>query len=128
MTVSIDSKEKLLYVATEGGWEKVIGFTCKFNDIEASLFAIKDELIVSELTSGARIYSFPLNAIDMIECDTKVKFMVFMQQKLEWLSYKMFDISGITPQRLNERAKKQLGSYSKEFGPMPPIEIMEDFK
>ena len=120
MTVSIDSKEKLLYVATEGGWEKVIGFTCKFNDIEASLFATKDELTVSELTSGARIYSFPLNAIDMIECDTKVKFMVFMWQKLEWLSS-----VGITPQRLNERAKKQLDSYSKEFGPMPPIEIME---
>ena len=125
MTVSIDSKEKLLYVATEGGWEKVIGFTCKFNDIEASLFATKDELIVSELTSGARIYSFLLNAIDMIECDTKVKFMALMRQKLEWLSYKMFDISGITPQRLNERAKKQLDSYSKEFGPMPPIEIVE---
>jgi len=123
MTVSIDSKEKLLYVATEGGWEKVIGFTCKFNGIEASLFATKDELIVSELTSGARIYSFPLNAIDTVECDTKAKFMVFMQQKLEWLSS-----VGITPQRLNERAKKQLDSYSKEFCPMPPIEIMEDFK
>ena len=120
MTVSIDPREKWLYVATEGGWEKVIGFTCKFNDIEASLFATKDELTVSELTSGARIYSFPLNAIDTVECDTKAKFMVFMQQKLEWLSS-----VGITPQRLNERAKKQLDSYSKEFGPMPPIEIME---
>jgi len=127
MTVSIDPQEKWLYVATEGGWVKVMGFTCKFNDIEASLFATKDELTVSELTSGARIYSFPLNAIDMLECDTKVKFLVFMQQKLEWLSYKMFDISGIAPQRWNERAKKQLDSYSKEFGPMPPIEIMEDF-
>lgn len=127
MTVSIDSKEKLLYVATEGGWEKVIGFTCKFNDIEASLFATKDELIVSELTSGARIYSFPLNAIDMIECDTKVKFMVFMRQKLERLSSEMFDLAGIAPQRFNEHAKKQLDSYSKEFGPMPPIKIVEDF-
>ena len=120
MTVSIDPQEKWLYVATEGGWEKVLGFTCKFNDIEASLFATKDELIVSELTSGARIYSFPLNAIDMIECDTKIKFLVFMQQKLERLSF-----AGVTPQRLNERAKKQLDYYTKEFGPMPPIEIME---
>ena len=125
MTVSIDPQEKWLYMATEGGWEKVIGFTCKFNGIEASLFATKDELIVSELTSGARIYSFPLNAIDMIECDTKMKFIVFMQQKLEWLSSKMFDFAGVTPQRLNERAKKQLDYYTKEFGPMPPIVKLE---
>ena len=123
MTISIDPQEKNIWLASNRGWVEVIGFTCKFNDIEASLFATKDELIVSELTSGARIYSFPLNAIDMIECDTKVKFMVFMRQKLEWLSS-----VGIIPQRLNERAKKQLDSYSKEFGPMPPIEIMEDFK
>lgn len=128
MTVSIDPKEKLLYVATEGGWEKVRGFTCKFNDIEASLFVTKDELIVSELTSGTRIYSFSLNVIDTIECDTKIKLLVFMQQKLEWLSSKMFDFAGMTPRRLKERVKKQLDSYSKEFGPMPAIEIAEDFK
>ena len=123
MTISIDPQEKNIWLASNHGWKKVIGFTCKFNGIEVSIFATKDELIVSELTSGTRICVFPLNAIDVIECDTKAKFMVFMRQKLERLSS-----AGIAPQRFNERAKKQLDYYTKEFGPMPPIKIMEDFK
>ena len=133
MTVSIDPQEKWLYVATESGWGKVVGMTCAINGLKCSVFfkPIDDKgtlvIVVSELSSGCSICKIPLNFFTVLMCDTKAKTLDLMRAELEDFSKKLTDNKSITMDDIASEANAKLVEYTDKFGPMPPIEIMEDF-
>lgn len=133
MTVSIDPQEKWLYVATGDGWKKVVGMTCAINGLKCSAFFELTEdkgrfIAVSELSSGYSICNIPLNLLTALMCDTKAKALDLMRVKLEDLSKMLMDDKSITMDDIASEANAKLVEYVDKFGPMPPIEIMEDSK
>ena len=131
MTVSIDPQEKWLYVATEGGWGKVVGMTCAINGLKCSVFfkPIDDKgtfvIAVSELSSGCSIYKITIDFLTALMCDTKAKTLDLLRAELEDFSKKLADNKSITMDDIASKANAKLVEYTDKFGPMPPIEIME---
>lgn len=132
VTVSIDPQEKLLYVATEDGWGKRVGFTCELNGLKCSAIIARHKFgavfIVNELLSGCKMFSSQINVFDLLNCDTKEKTLVLIEEKLERFAEMLLDDKSITMDDITNEANTKLAEYKKKFGPMPPIEIMEDFK
>lgn len=133
MTVSIDPQEKWLYVATKSGWVKVVGMTCAINSLKCSVFfkPIDDKgtfaIVVSELLSGCSIYKITIDFLTALMCDTKAKTLDLTRAELEDFSKKLTDNKSITIDDIVSEANAKLVAYTDKFGPMPPIEIMEDF-
>lgn len=131
MTISIDPQEKWLYIATTDGWDKKVGFTCDLNGLKCSAVIARHKygavFIVSELLSGRKMFSSQINVFDLLSCDTKEKTLVLVEEKLERFA-EMLSKSGMSMSGITGLANVALAEHVKKFGPMPPIEIMEDFK
>lgn len=131
MTVSIDPQEKWVWWAVSDGWMKKAGMTCEVDDLNCSAVFMKTDfgvvLVISELTSGIMVYKFPISTVEIIMSGTKERTIELTKEKLELL-LEMLSENEISADDITNETNTKLAEYTKKFGPMPPIEIMEDFK
>ncbi len=129
MTILIDPQEKLLYLATPNGWVKKVGFACKLNGLKCSVVINKKvfgaDLIVSDLSSGYRIHSFVLSLFDLLNCDTKEKTLVLIEEQLERLA-EILRSNKISAAEIANRANVEIAKHMNKFGPMPPMLNFEE--
>lgn len=75
-TVQIDPQEKYIWVATDKGWRKQVGFTADVNGIAVTLFArprqlFSADLVVSLRESGIKLVEILISINEVMKSDTK---------------------------------------------------------
>lgn len=129
MTIKIDTQEKWIWMATNNGWEKLIGQVCSINDLKVTAAIQPDKngnarLIIRDLASGLIIYKSYLTDFEMLFGSTKEKAMSIMEDKLKE-SEEIFKSENIDINDIKKRSDNFLKGYVSEFGPMPEIEKAE---
>ena len=120
--ITVDTQEYNVWLACEKGWKKAAGHIVRINGIDFS-FVIHDmfnpKLLISGLTSGAKVVDVELFILEVINCDTKEKTLQMMHEYA-------IKLSEAIPDRIQELEKSALLSYVSEFGDMPEITPFAD--
>lgn len=121
--VKVHEQEKTFYLAADGwipmaGHEITIGkhrFCATPNGD-----ALQNVIIISEVTSGAKLTAIKLDFFDLIVMDDKSKYMEFLRLKAR----KLADLLSARKDLDDQIEKMKLLAISK-FGPKPPTEIID---
>ena len=119
--ITVGTQEYNVWLACEKGWKKAAGHIVTINGIDFSFVIhgmFNPKLLISGLTSGAKVVDVELFILEVINCDTKEKTLQMMHEYAVKLSEAI-------PDNFNERIqgleKSALLSYVSEFGDMPEI-------
>ena len=124
--ITVGTQEYNVWLACEKGWKKAAGHIVTINGIDFSFVIhgmFNPKLLISGLTSGAKVVDVELFILEVINCDTKEKTLQMMHEYAVKLSEAI-------PDNFNERIqgleKSALLSYVSEFGDMPEITPFAD--
>lgn len=121
--IKIHDQEIKAWIAKTDGWVAVYGVKATIAGIDCSLVTHQEngipKILVSELTTGAKIIDFEVSMFDFIAADTKEKAFVLFKP----IAQQTLDLI----QRVGiDKVKKQIESTKKDtvkrLGEMPKIE------
>lgn len=129
--VVVDPQEYYLWIACDNGWRRMAGHVATIQGIKFSIIAMPDkendgmELVFSSLDSGSKFQSVPINVLEFMICDTKEKTLA---QYAESSIVPLATIDRIGKERVLDVIKQSAKENEKNFGAMPQIEVLEDFR
>jgi len=116
MKINVNEQAKQFYLATEKEWQPVFGHEVTIGDHRFSMVAIKNKIVVSEVTTGAKTYVYHLNVIDTLISASKEGTMELYKKVAE----KMREI--VTKHgNFDEMVKLVKEQVNNKLGEMPPI-------
>lgn len=127
-TVQIDPQEKYIWVATDKGWRKQVGFTADVDGIAVTLFArprhlFSADLVVSLRESGIKLVEIPISINEVMESDTKESTLSLFIRTLQILSD---ELNPEMVKKIINIEQSEYDDYKTKFGKRPSITIVDD--
>lgn len=126
--VQIDPQEKYIWVATDKGWRKQVGFTAIVNGIAVTLFArprhlFSADLVVSLRESGIKLVEIPISDNEIMKSDTKEATLSLFIRNLQILSD---ELNPEMVQKIINKEQSEYDGYKTKYGKRPLITIVDD--
>lgn len=127
-TVQIDPQEKYIWVATDKGWRKQVGFTADVNGIAVTLFArprqlFSADLVVSLRESGIKLVEILISINEVMKSDTKEATLSLFIRNLQILSD---ELNPKMVQKIINKEQSEYDNYKARYGKRPLITIVDD--
>lgn len=123
--ITLRDKEIIAQLSYEDGWKPAAGVKVTIRGIDFS-FVFKNlnspVLVISELTSGAKLYEYKLTLLELLENSTKEQTYEFIRKfakKVEML----IDSYGL--EKIKKKVKDSKEKSEIKFGKMPEIRDCE---
>jgi hypothetical protein len=121
LKVEVNEQPKKFHVALKDKWHPVFGHELKLGQYSFSIVATPKNIILSEATSGVKIFSIPMNIAIYTLTTTKEDTMSFYYEIGNKLKQIIENDSNFDS-RLEELKKQS----SDNLGEMPPIEDIDE--
>ena len=127
-TVQMDPQEKYIWVATNRGWRKQVGFTANVNGIAVTLFArprhlFSADLVVSLRESGIKLVEVPISINEVMKSDTKEATLSLFHRNLKILSD---ELNSEMVQKIIKKEQSEYDGYKTKYGKRPLITVIDD--
>ncbi|MEK4150936.1 hypothetical protein [Carnobacterium sp. FSL E2-0243] len=123
--IKLRDKEIIAQLSYEDGWKPAVGVKVTIKGIDFS-FVFKNlnspVLVISELSSGAKLYEYKLTLLELLETTTKEQTYAFIRKfakKVEML----IDSYGL--EKIKKKVKDSKEKSEIKFGKMPEIRDCE---
>lgn len=120
MKISVDEQTKRFYLASTN-WVPLVGHEIKVGNYRFSAVFTNNQLVVSEVTSGTKVFSEPLNLALAMSTSTKEDTMLYFEKvlgkRLDYLIQNRTDFDKII--------EKARGNADDRLGNMPTIEYVD---
>lgn len=119
MKITVNEQTQRFYLAT-GKWKSVVGHEIKVGKYRFCAIPLKDNVNVSEVTSGTKVFTIPMNLEIMMATESKKGSMKFFHKIGESLNRVIEGANDFNAQ-LEEMKKIAFD----RLGKMPPIENID---
>ena len=125
--IKVNMQEVAVWLSMSNGWQKQAGFIITVNDIDFSFvpFRLKNNsmyILVSELTSGAKVVEFPLGPLEFAMAATKEGTLSVF---LDYAKMLKIGLDSIGKEAIFKAVDNVKNKYVKVHGEMPDIEKLD---
>lgn len=119
--IYVDDQFKKFWLAYQGEWRPFYGHEIKVGKYRFVVGGKDGGLLISELTTGAKVKQIPMNPLLLLSTTTREDTLEFYQKNVGMMLSKLvqLDVFNYEIQRVRNVVKE-------EFPPQPPIEIADD--
>lgn len=125
--IKVNMQEVAVWLSMSNGWQKQAGFIITINDIDFSFvpFRFKNNsmmILVSELTSGAKVVEFPLDPLDFAMAATKEGTLSVF---LDYAKKLKVGLDSIGKEAIFTAVANVKNKYEEIHGLMPDVEKLD---
>lgn len=120
MQIRVEEKAEQFQLAFEDGWKKAVGHRININDLDFCATPITDKLVISEVTSGVKLF---VSDIPFHKTSTPEDTALFLETELAPFIVKQ--LKNIDKKEFINKRDSLKSKYEIEHGKQPKIEYYD---
>ncbi len=121
LEIYVDGQFKKFWLAFKNGWRPFYGHEIKVGEYRFVVGGKDGGLLISELTTGAKIKHMPMNPLLLLSTVTREDTLEFYQKNIGVMLSKLVQLDAFKRQ-----IEKLTRVVKEEYPPQPPIEVADD--